>query len=331
MIFSKFSIRTKLFVLFFVVFIALVVMGHLMLKSSQKALVDARLVYVNDFLKDEAHELEDMLREFRNDAEFLSQVPPIQGIIRARAVSPKVGGLENTDYADWIVRLEAIFVAHTTTIPHCRQMRFIDENGNELVRVNFNGQSVSYIRGKDLQNKTGEFYFKEIMKVAKGSKYVSDMTLNRESGKIETPHVPMIRVAAPVFDDTSGARRGFIIINVDASTLTHDLKMVSDGNIYLVNSDGYYLHHPDPSREFGFQLGAPYNLRLDDPVAVVYLTTHSDDELLQQAKITEPYGYLLKPTTERELHVIIEMALNKHEMETKITRFHSPNLVRGFN
>ncbi len=111
MIFSKLSIRTKLLVLLLVGLIALVVMGHLILKNSQKALVDARLVHVSNFLKSEAQDLEYMLREFRNDAGFLSQVPPIQGIIRARAVSPKVGGLENTDYADWIARLTVKFTS----------------------------------------------------------------------------------------------------------------------------------------------------------------------------------------------------------------------------
>ena len=61
-------------------------------------------------------------------------------------------------------------------------------------------------------------------------------------------------------------------------------------------------------------------IRSQFDIPVVYLTAYSDDELLQRAKITEPYGYLIKPTTERELHATIEMALYKHEMETKQKR-----------
>ena len=40
--------------------------------------------------------------------------------------------------------------------------------------------------------------------------------------------------------------------------------------------------------------------RLDIPV--IYLTAYADDNTLQRAKITEPYGYIIKPFRERELH-----------------------------
>jgi PAS domain S-box-containing protein len=50
-------------------------------------------------------------------------------------------------------------------------------------------------------------------------------------------------------------------------------------------------------------------------IPVIYLTAHADDESLRRAKVTEPYGYVLKPYDERELHSVIEMALYKHRME----------------
>jgi two-component system sensor histidine kinase/response regulator len=50
-------------------------------------------------------------------------------------------------------------------------------------------------------------------------------------------------------------------------------------------------------------------------IPVVYLTAYADDETLQRARITEPFGYLLKPFEERELHTTIEMALYKHKAE----------------
>ena len=53
-------------------------------------------------------------------------------------------------------------------------------------------------------------------------------------------------------------------------------------------------------------------------IPVIYLTANSDEQTLQRAKITEPFGYLLKPFEERELHTTIEMALYKHQMETKL-------------
>jgi len=53
-------------------------------------------------------------------------------------------------------------------------------------------------------------------------------------------------------------------------------------------------------------------------IPVVYLTAYSDNKTLQRAKITEPYGYILKPFSERELYTTIEMALYNHKMEKKL-------------
>ncbi len=56
--------------------------------------------------------------------------------------------------------------------------------------------------------------------------------------------------------------------------------------------------------------------RFDIPV--VYLTAYSDENTLQRAKITEPYGYIVKPHHGRELHVTVEMALYKHRTENEL-------------
>ena len=50
--------------------------------------------------------------------------------------------------------------------------------------------------------------------------------------------------------------------------------------------------------------------RFDIPV--VYLTAYSDEKILERAKITEPFGYLIKPYKDRELEINIEIALYKH-------------------
>ena len=52
-------------------------------------------------------------------------------------------------------------------------------------------------------------------------------------------------------------------------------------------------------------------------IPVVYLTAYVDQRLLQRAQIAEPFGYVLKPFAERRLHLNIEIALYRHEMERK--------------
>jgi len=53
-------------------------------------------------------------------------------------------------------------------------------------------------------------------------------------------------------------------------------------------------------------------------IPVLYLTAYSNKKMLERAKITEPFGYIIKPFHEKELHSNIEMALYKHKAERKL-------------
>jgi len=51
---------------------------------------------------------------------------------------------------------------------------------------------------------------------------------------------------------------------------------------------------------------------------VIFLTAHADQATVQRARVTEPFGYILKPFDERELNTVVEMALYKHAAEQKL-------------
>jgi PAS domain S-box-containing protein len=53
-------------------------------------------------------------------------------------------------------------------------------------------------------------------------------------------------------------------------------------------------------------------------IPIIYLTAYTDDATLQRARVTEPFGYIVKPFSERELRANIEMALYKHQVESKL-------------
>ncbi|MEH1844039.1 MAG: EAL domain-containing protein [Nostoc sp.] len=53
-------------------------------------------------------------------------------------------------------------------------------------------------------------------------------------------------------------------------------------------------------------------------VPVIYLTANADESTLERAKVTEPFGYILKPFKEKELKFTIEITLSKHQTEKKI-------------
>ncbi|MGQ9800411.1 MAG: HD domain-containing phosphohydrolase [Candidatus Saccharicenans sp.] len=53
-------------------------------------------------------------------------------------------------------------------------------------------------------------------------------------------------------------------------------------------------------------------------IPVVYITSSADDLTFERAKLTEPFGYLIKPFEERELELTIETALYKARMQLLI-------------
>ncbi len=55
-------------------------------------------------------------------------------------------------------------------------------------------------------------------------------------------------------------------------------------------------------------IAAAQAIRTQFSLPVVFLTAFAEDETLARAKVTEPFGYILKPFSERELHTVVEMA-----------------------
>ncbi|MCB8978485.1 MAG: response regulator [Ardenticatenaceae bacterium] len=133
------------------------------------------------------------------------------------------------------------------------QIRYIDENGAEMLRVNWNNGDPFVVPEDQLQNKADRYYFTDSVHLPKGVVYVSPFDLNIENGVIEEPYKPMIRFALPVYNEQQG--HGIIILNYLGSDL---LKLLQSGNeasnleVMLLNSDSYWLAAPDSYQTWGF-------------------------------------------------------------------------------
>jgi PAS domain S-box-containing protein len=68
----------------------------------------------------------------------------------------------------------------------------------------------------------------------------------------------------------------------------------------------------------GIEAAQQIRKRLDIPI--VYLTAYNDENTLKRAKLTEPYGYIVKPFSEGDLKVSIEISLYKSELERKVKK-----------
>ncbi|MEI9952825.1 MAG: PAS domain S-box protein [Pseudomonadota bacterium] len=65
-------------------------------------------------------------------------------------------------------------------------------------------------------------------------------------------------------------------------------------------------------------IDAARRIRDEAQVPVIYVTAYADDQTLNRARSTEPFGYILKPFEDSQLHTAIEMALYKHAAERRL-------------
>ncbi len=125
------------------------------------------------------------------------------------------------------------------------QVRYLDANGTEVLRVNFRQGVARPVTTERLQAKGGRYYFVESKDLPRGQIYVSPLDLNVERGEIERPFRPVVRYAVSVW--VEGQRHGVAVLNLKAQPFLRDLP----AGFLLVDENGFYLHHPDPSKEWG--------------------------------------------------------------------------------
>jgi len=139
------------------------------------------------------------------------------------------------------------------------QVRYIDEKGMEIVRVN-NRDGIPHLTPHHrLQNKSKRYYFKKSINLKKGEIYISPFDLNVENEVIETPFKPVIRFTTPVFD-SNRKRRGFFMINYlgkEIISILRDSKVISYSHIshsspILLNKEGYFLLSSNWGDQWGF-------------------------------------------------------------------------------
>ena len=139
------------------------------------------------------------------------------------------------------------------------QLRWIDETGMEIVRVDkLKGQPVVVAADK-LQNKGSRYFFTDAFKLQPGEVFISPLDLNIEQNKVEVPYKPMVRLATPVVDD-QGKKRGIVILNYDGREMLQDFVTLTTGaadHIMVLNGEGYWLKSPKHNDEWGFMFKRP--------------------------------------------------------------------------
>ncbi len=150
------------------------------------------------------------------------------------------------------------------------QIRYLDADGRERVRVNFNDGRPAIVLDSELQPKADRYYFTEALRLNQGEVFVSPFDLNVEHKQIERPLKPTLRFATPVFDRAGVKKCGVLVLNYLGAALLRKLAEVSGpfpGTTVLLNCQGHYLRGPTPYDEWGFMLGHDRSFAAQHPEA----------------------------------------------------------------
>jgi len=263
--------------------------------NSRQYLMDSVIRSMKNESQNSGETINLFLDNFKSDILYLSETPPIQGIIRARdnkGIDPE----DKSTYENWNNRLTIIFTSFLNNRSYYDQLRYIDEKGNELVRVKVINNQVIVTPSNQLGNLSSSEYFSKILALKPGEVYISPINLSRENGQIEIPHKPVIRYGTPVYNQ-AGEKRGMLIANI----LVEKLFKIADNDSFssemqqqflVINQDGYYLSHPIEDQQWGFEFNNNNNFKNDYPEAIANQALSGESGL-----ITENFDYIMTYNT----------------------------------
>lgn len=133
------------------------------------------------------------------------------------------------------------------------QIRYIDETGQEVVRVDWRAGQAMTIPQPQRQNKADRPYAREGLQLAAGAQLLTALDLNVENGVVVEPFEPTLR-AVSRSSNRLGATKGIVVINLAAKDLID--RVTGQGpaqflNTWLINNQGHWISGPDPANEWG--------------------------------------------------------------------------------
>ena len=246
-----------------------------------------------------AAEIESYVAGARTDIAGFRDAPGFIALIRAT----RSGGVDpdGVSVDVWRDRIAKRFLAVVEAKPAYAAFRFIrvDSGQREIVRVDRLGPNgaARVVADAELRSVADEDYFKQTVRLRPGEIYVSPVDLGPDNETSAAMRTPTLRVATPIFFEHDTTPFGILIVDIDMRPAFDRARASArpGEQLYIVNTRGDYLVHPDRSREFGSLLGNPVSWRSDFPaLASAVQTTHSV-ALLAKDPEGRPCGAVLVP------------------------------------
>lgn len=139
-----------------------------------------------------------------------------------------------------------LFMSFAASAPDYDQVRWIDANGQERLRVDQKAGVVTLVPEGQLQDTSSLPYFLAARELPAKGLYFSALGPKVERGVVEVPSRPLLRVATPLED--AGARRGVLVLNYAARSLLDRIHRIAGTDpsiaLFVVNADGYWVTGP---------------------------------------------------------------------------------------
>ena len=297
-VYTFFSLTTILFLVLYALYLFEVKSQYAQQLTTQKLKIEAK--------RDQLLKHFDMIK---SDLLFL---PKLNELIRYIDTS-------NPNEIKYLIKELYEFSSHKKVYD---QIRYINNDGMEVCRINYNSNGAVVVPKNELQNKHDRYYFKETCKLPINKIYISPFDLNKEHGVIEKPIKPMIRFSTPV-QGVDGTPKGIIIMNYLGKNILKNIKQQNTSHTeswYLLNQEGYWLSSNNSREEWGFMYNdrKQFTLKVREPqlwnsiVSRDFSQQILDDYLITTIYLS-PYGgdshrsWILMtktPTGTRNVHII---------------------------
>ncbi|MCG9580696.1 diguanylate cyclase [Vibrio tubiashii] len=188
-------------------------------------------------------ELQTSLQKISTSLRYLSN----NGVLNQAILKPT---RENLD------ALEEFWLLIARTQGYYSQLRFIDQDGMEVVRINSGERFIEIVEPERLQFKGDRDYFAFAKTLGDHDTGNFGIDLEVENGNLVTPHQPAYRVIYPI--TLNGERKGYFVANLDLARLYYGLAYKRNQlNLPIVaTGDGYYLMSTNGEKILGNLLDA---------------------------------------------------------------------------
>ncbi len=186
---------------------------RLLMADSEKIVVD-----------EQTNKIDEEINSIGNDLDFLYESPSFKKYINGKITKDA---------------LEEEWVVFVNTMKKYDKLRYINFNGDEIVRINFNDGHAERVDENFLENKSSRYYVIEALAHNDGEKYITKLDLNTGEDIFGLPNKPLIRAAVPVFD-AKKEKRGIIILDYSGEAAFSGIKKTNTNirHMQFVNSNG---------------------------------------------------------------------------------------------